>query len=172
MFRHLADVSPRPAAHRDSMSTVVGRFVLTAVAALSLPLLSSSPVDAAAASDGASVAGAAVTSISAGFGHTCGIRTDGTLACWGRNLEGQASPPAGTFTAVSADELRGTPRPDVIVALGGNDVVTGRGGGDLVCAGGGDDDVFGGPGDDRLLGGLGRDRLVGGPGDDRLVQGS
>ncbi len=36
--------------------------------------------------------------VSAGSGHTCAIRTDGTLACWGT----EAAPPAGTFVAVSA----------------------------------------------------------------------
>jgi hypothetical protein len=30
------------------------------------------------------------------------VRTDGTLVCWGRNSDGQATPPAGSFTAVSA----------------------------------------------------------------------
>ena len=30
------------------------------------------------------------------------MRTDGTLACWGWNGDGQATPPAGTFTQVSA----------------------------------------------------------------------
>ena len=40
--------------------------------------------------------------LSVGHFHTCGIRTDGTLACWGRNDSGQANPPAGTFTQVSA----------------------------------------------------------------------
>ena len=40
--------------------------------------------------------------ISAGVFHTCGVRTDGTLACWGYNNYGQATPPAGTFTEVSA----------------------------------------------------------------------
>ena len=34
--------------------------------------------------------------------HTCGMRTNGTVACWGDNAIGQATPPAGTFTAVSA----------------------------------------------------------------------
>ena len=40
--------------------------------------------------------------VSAGGSHNCAIRTDGTLACWGRNVEGQATPPGGTFTAVDA----------------------------------------------------------------------
>ena len=34
--------------------------------------------------------------------HTCGVKTDGTLACWGDNGVGRAAPPAGSFTAVSA----------------------------------------------------------------------
>ncbi|WP_040667689.1 MBG domain-containing protein, partial [Nitrolancea hollandica] len=32
----------------------------------------------------------------------CGIKTDGTLACWGFNSDGQAAPPDGSFTQVSA----------------------------------------------------------------------
>jgi hypothetical protein len=38
-------------------------------------------------------------SISAGVYHTCGLKGDGTVACWGRNDAGQATPPAGTLTA-------------------------------------------------------------------------
>src|SRR5436853_195937 len=40
--------------------------------------------------------------IGAGDYHSCGVRTDATLACWGLNADGEASPPAGTFLAVSA----------------------------------------------------------------------
>ncbi|HUS83273.1 MAG TPA: hypothetical protein VM013_08490, partial [Dehalococcoidia bacterium] len=42
--------------------------------------------------------------ISAGGRHTCGVRTDGTVACWGWNDYGQATPPASTFTQVSAGD--------------------------------------------------------------------
>ena len=42
------------------------------------------------------------TEVSAGGGHSCGIRTNGTVACWGNNDQGQATPPAGTFTSISA----------------------------------------------------------------------
>ena len=36
--------------------------------------------------------------------HTCGLKTDGTLACWGDNGFGQSTPPAGTFTQVAAGD--------------------------------------------------------------------
>ena len=40
--------------------------------------------------------------LNAGLDHTCGLKTDGTLSCWGYNEAGKASPPGGTFTQVSA----------------------------------------------------------------------
>ncbi len=40
--------------------------------------------------------------LSASRNHACGLRTNGTLACWGNNIYGQATPPAGTFSQVSA----------------------------------------------------------------------
>ena len=36
--------------------------------------------------------------VSAGGGHTCAVKLDQTLVCWGLNADGQATPPAGTFT--------------------------------------------------------------------------
>ena len=50
--------------------------------------------------------------ISAGDYHTCGIRTDDTLACWGYNYNGQSSPPSGTFKAVSAGNYHTCAHPD------------------------------------------------------------
>ena len=40
--------------------------------------------------------------ISAGGGHTCGVRDSGTVACWGLNDYGESTPPAGKFISVSA----------------------------------------------------------------------
>ena len=40
--------------------------------------------------------------ISAGKNHTCAIRHDQTLDCWGDDARGQASPPEGQFRMVSA----------------------------------------------------------------------
>ena len=41
--------------------------------------------------------------ISAGYQHTCGIKEDGTVECWGRDDNDQSSPPPGArFRSVSA----------------------------------------------------------------------
>ena len=40
--------------------------------------------------------------VTAGWGHTCGLRTDNTITCWGSNAAGQADAPTGTFKAVTA----------------------------------------------------------------------
>lgn len=66
----------------------------------------------------------------------------------------------------SANELHGTPGPDVIVGLGGNDDIEGRAGNDVICGNRGNDEVEGDRGDDRLYGGLGYDEADGGPGVD------
>ena len=42
------------------------------------------------------------TSVSAGGHHSCGVRNDGTVACWGDDVFGQSSPPPGEFLSVSA----------------------------------------------------------------------
>src|SRR5262245_5722662 len=43
--------------------------------------------------------------LSAGYAHTCGVKTDGTLLCWGVNGAGQATPPAMSTQQVSAGLL-------------------------------------------------------------------
>ena len=40
--------------------------------------------------------------VAAGAIHTCALRDDDTVACWGDNQHGQADAPSGTFNAVSA----------------------------------------------------------------------
>ena len=44
------------------------------------------------------------TTISAGYRHSCALRTDGTAECWGHNFSGEATAPAGTFTTISAGD--------------------------------------------------------------------
>ena len=40
--------------------------------------------------------------VAAGGGHACGLRTEGTVVCWGNNDTGQADAPDGQFDAVAA----------------------------------------------------------------------
>ena len=42
------------------------------------------------------------TAIGTGGSHSCAIRTDASIACWGRNEHNQADPPEGLFKAISA----------------------------------------------------------------------
>ena len=42
------------------------------------------------------------TAVSAGGGHVCALRTDGTITCWGDNTNGAASAPDGQYSAVDA----------------------------------------------------------------------
>ena len=44
-------------------------------------------------------------SVSTGRYHTCGVRSDGSVACWGFNGDGRAMPPAGSFVSISAGGL-------------------------------------------------------------------
>ena len=44
----------------------------------------------------------AFTQVSAGGWHTCGLKADGTITCWGDNSHGQRTPPGGAFGQVSA----------------------------------------------------------------------
>ena len=46
--------------------------------------------------------GRTIPSVSAGSGHTCGVKTDWSVACWGNNGDGQSTAPTGTFAQVSA----------------------------------------------------------------------
>jgi len=40
--------------------------------------------------------------ITVGGSHSCGLKNDGSAACWGRNNYGQTIIPVGTFTQLSA----------------------------------------------------------------------
>ena len=43
-----------------------------------------------------------LASVSAGAGYACGIRTDGSVACWGDDRFSQGTLPEGDFASVSA----------------------------------------------------------------------
>lgn len=70
---------------------------------------------------------AGASTLELGSYHGCAVRDDGTLSCWGRSFEGQTSPPAGTFTAVSAGPYSNTScgvRTDATLACWGSDLGT------------------------------------------------
>ena len=64
------------------------------------------------------------SSVSAGYGHTCGVLVDSSVACWGRDEYGESTPPSGEFSSVSAgyDHTCGVLL-DGSVACWGNDEV-------------------------------------------------
>ena len=59
--------------------------------------LASSPLTLAAAQSAGQYA-----AITVGDDHSCALRTDGTITCWGNNWAGEADAPDGQFTAVTA----------------------------------------------------------------------
>ena len=63
--------------------------------------LASSPLSVTTAAPAPSSNTGGFTAISAGTWHSCALRTDGTIACWGDNDDGQSDPPTGTYIAVS-----------------------------------------------------------------------
>jgi alpha-tubulin suppressor-like RCC1 family protein len=60
--------------------------------------------------------------VSSGDFHTCGLRADGTVACWGTNANGQSSPPAGAFIQVAAGRFHscGVKADGLLVCWGDN----------------------------------------------------
>ena len=43
-----------------------------------------------------------LASIASGWGHSCGLRADRTVVCWGGDWEGQSTEPDGEFAAIGA----------------------------------------------------------------------
>jgi alpha-tubulin suppressor-like RCC1 family protein len=60
--------------------------------------------------------------LSAGAYHTCGVKRDGTLACWGNSSHGQLGAPSGTFTQVNAwgDHTCGIKSDGTLICWGDN----------------------------------------------------
>ncbi len=59
--------------------------------------------------------------VDTGHDHTCAIRTDSTIVCWGPNDFGETSAPPGTYKALSAGDFHGCAlRTDGTVVCWGN----------------------------------------------------
>ena len=72
------------------------RLLLLAVLAPALALLAAMPGwfgGSPAETVQAASATGAFSQVSTGYLYTCGLRTDGTLACWGKTLTGRRHPP-------------------------------------------------------------------------------
>lgn len=60
-------------------------------------------------------------SVSAGEAHSCGLKTGGSVVCWGSDDSGQSSPPAGRFVSFDAGDDHGCGiRPDQTVVCWGD----------------------------------------------------
>ena len=104
----------RPARRPLLILAIVAAMTVTGVAGSadhgtgSLPRPPDAPVEAANLPDLSAPAVAVDQSrfvaITSGARHACGLRADGTVACWGHNGSGRAEAPAGRFSSVQAGE--------------------------------------------------------------------
>ena len=70
-----------------------------------VPTPSGTPVTPVPTPSGTPVGGGGFTQISSGANHACGLRANGSIACWGSNVFGQATPPtSGVFTSISSGD--------------------------------------------------------------------
>jgi alpha-tubulin suppressor-like RCC1 family protein len=87
----------------ESVARAKPLVVMALLVLLAEALAGATPAPAVAADPPAQTADAIayhVLAVNVGSFHTCAIRADGTLGCWG---DGDTIPPVGTFTAVDAD---------------------------------------------------------------------
>ena len=47
-----------------------------------------------------------VVQVSAGANHSCALKTDGQIVCWGQNEDGESLPPVGQFIQVTATSIK------------------------------------------------------------------
>src|SRR5439155_1174547 len=96
-------------------------FALVAVV-LAVPAGAAAPaIRSAGMSIVTSSAQAVAGSIEAGASHACAVAMNGTVTCWGNDADGQATPPGGSFVALSAGTNHaGAIRPNSTIACWGD----------------------------------------------------
>ena len=99
-------VVPQTASAADTLELIprrdadLGRAVPTPAASASTASCACWGDDSSGQTD---APGGEILAVSAGGAHSCAIRADGTLACWGSNADGQLTGvPTGQFVAVAA----------------------------------------------------------------------
>ena len=93
-------LTPEPAVIPSSQPTGAA-FTPAATPELPTTVLLGTTPGPAAASD-ASGNEYDFSTVAAGYRHTCGLRSNGTVLCWGDGREGETEPPEATFTSISA----------------------------------------------------------------------
>ena len=99
-FSVTADLSGLLADHGDGVYTVIiwgsidGEDVI--ISQYSIFYATVAPADPYSADQ------AGFAAVSAGSYHTCGVKTDGSVVCWGNDSGGESTPPDGSFISVSA----------------------------------------------------------------------
>jgi alpha-tubulin suppressor-like RCC1 family protein len=73
--------------------------------------------------------------VGAGDGHSCAIRTEGTLWCWGRNTDGELAQPDGAPIQIRRPVQAGTDTDWEAISTGQSSNCGLRAGGQLVCWG-------------------------------------
>ena len=117
--------TPTPAANPSSMSTAPNPGL--SAPATPEPTVSPAPIPtespralpvqpssryASAGPAGDFYLAADLVSVSSGYAHICGLRSDGTAVCWGRDWEGQSSEPgARSRQSAPSDTIRAEPGP-------------------------------------------------------------
>lgn len=101
------------------------------------------------------------------FNLLIGITTNIPAECTGMQFNGPT-----VFGTIGNDNLRGTSKNEIIVALEGNDIIDGGSGNDCIIAGEGNNIIDGGSGNDIITSLSGSDKIDGGSGDDSSLSGS
>ena len=88
---------------RSQMATFLARALGLVQAPTPTPEDTSDDQEAEETDDQSPPPSAAFSAVSAGTGHACALRIDGTITCWGFDEDdGETDPPEGAFSAVAA----------------------------------------------------------------------